>query len=268
VTRRFYVGAPTPDSVEFEPALAHRLAKVLRLRHGDEITLFDGSGAEAVVRIDALGDATGRGTVIDRVDGLPEPRTCLHLYQAIAKNDRFEWLLEKATEIGVARIVPLIAARSVVRTAEGAGRVDRWRRIVIEAAEQCGRSAVPVVEEPQTFDIAIRAAPGVILVELLAHRDPLVRRGTPDLRAPKAILGGWLPLVTFGNDAGRIQSHGLDPVKSTRSWATRSGTLWRPRAPTRVVRCRTLPAKWRMSTSRMMALFRAMRVSKSAATMV
>jgi 16S rRNA U1498 N3-methylase RsmE len=54
VTRRFYVGAPIPDRVEFERALVHRLANVLRLRPGDEVTLFDGSGADAVVRIDAL----------------------------------------------------------------------------------------------------------------------------------------------------------------------------------------------------------------------
>ena len=176
MTRRFFVGARITHSIEFDRALSHRLAKVLRLRPGDEVTLFDGSGAEAVVRIDSLSDSAARGTVIGRAEGLPEPRTRVHLYQAIAKNDRFEWLLEKVTEIGVARIVPLITARAVVRTAQGAGRVDRWRRIAVEAAEQCGRSAVPVVEEPQHFDDAIRAAPGVIL---LPYEEATVE--TPDV---------------------------------------------------------------------------------------
>jgi 16S rRNA (uracil1498-N3)-methyltransferase len=166
VTRRFFVGDQdlATATIEFDRGLAHRLSAVLRSRPGDEITLFDGSGQEAVVRIDALSDRSGSATVLRRCEGKAEPRTRVHLYQSIGKSDRFEWVLEKATEIGVARIIPLIAARAVVRTAERGNRIDRWRRIVVEATEQCGRSAVPAVEAPQRMDAALRDAPGVILV--------------------------------------------------------------------------------------------------------
>jgi 16S rRNA (uracil1498-N3)-methyltransferase len=166
VRRRFLVAPPSldADSVAIDPALAQRLANVLRLRAGDEITLFDGSGVEAQTRIERLDARSGTATVVERCMGAPEPRVRIHLYQSIAKGDRFEWLVEKATEIGVASITPLITARSVVRTTTDAPRVDRWRRIAMEAAEQSGRSAVPSVNAPARFEAAIDSAGGVLLL--------------------------------------------------------------------------------------------------------
>jgi len=166
VTRRFYIEPPAldVDEVPLPAALAHRLSRVLRLTPGDTIVLFDGSGFDATARIDALNERAGTATILDRRAGMPEPRTRVHLYQAISKGERFEWLVEKATEIGVARIVPLITARSVVRTRGDAGRIERWRRIAVEAAEQCGRTAVPAVDVPQSFAAAVAEAPGVLLV--------------------------------------------------------------------------------------------------------
>ena len=166
MSRRFYVEPPalSGTNVEVPRELAQRLSRVLRLQAGAEVTLFDGSGEDTRVRIDALSERAGSATVLERVPGIPEPRTRVHLYQSIAKGERFEWLLEKATELGVGRFVPLITERSVVRTSSGAARVDRWRRIVVEAAEQCGRSCVPSIEAPQTFAMAVAHAPGVVLL--------------------------------------------------------------------------------------------------------
>lgn len=162
--RRFYVPPPAlaEDRFELDPALAHRLARVLRLRTGEEIALFDGSGAEARVRLDDIGDRRVAVCVLERYGAPAEPHVKLHLYQSITKGERFDWLLEKGTEIGVARFVPIVAARAVVKTGEG-NRLDRWRRIAVEAAEQCGRGAVPVVEPPVAFSHALAAAPGVVL---------------------------------------------------------------------------------------------------------
>jgi 16S rRNA (uracil1498-N3)-methyltransferase len=103
-------------------------------------------------------------TVLERCAGAPEPRVRVHLYQSITKGERFEWLVEKATEIGVASITPLITARSVVRTAGDAARLDRWRRIAVEAAEQSGRSAIPAINAPRAFDAALAAAEGVLVL--------------------------------------------------------------------------------------------------------
>jgi 16S rRNA (uracil1498-N3)-methyltransferase len=134
------------------------------MRAGDEITLFDGSGVDARARIDVLDARSGWATVLDRVGGPPEPRTRVHLYQSITKGERFEWLIEKATEIGVASITPLITARSVVRTPADGNRAERWRRIAVEAAEQCGRSAVPEIGPPIALAEAMRSGEGLLLL--------------------------------------------------------------------------------------------------------
>ncbi len=166
MTRRFYVeeGAAAGDRLELRGTMAQRLTRVLRMRAGDEIIVFDGSGEDARVRLDALSDGAVTGTVLERTAGPAEPRTKVHLYQSITKGERFEWLLEKATEIGVARIVPLLTARAVVKTPAEGNRADRWHRITIEAAEQCERSAVPRVDAPITFDEALTTAPGIVLL--------------------------------------------------------------------------------------------------------
>jgi 16S rRNA (uracil1498-N3)-methyltransferase len=178
--RRFYVEAEVlgGDRVEIRGALAHRLAKVLRLRAGEEIALFDGSGTDVLVRIDEISDRLVVAEAVGRVDSPAEPRIKVNLYQSITKGDRFEWLLEKGTEIGVARFVPLITARAVVKPEAGGNRADRWGRIVIEAAEQSGRGAVPIVDAPQRFADALANAPGVLLLPYEAADER-----TPDIDA-------------------------------------------------------------------------------------
>lgn len=167
MTRRFFVepaALQDADNVTLDGALAHRLAKVLRLRAGDEIVLFGGEGVDITARIDDINERRVALSIISRAEGPPEPRVKVSLYQSITKGDRFEWLLEKGTEIGVCRFVPLLTARSVVKPEAGGNRAERWRRIVVEAAEQSGRGAVPVVDAPQQFREAIASAPGVLLL--------------------------------------------------------------------------------------------------------
>jgi 16S rRNA (uracil1498-N3)-methyltransferase len=173
MTRRFYVDAPLPPDGEvlIEGDLAHRLTNVLRLRAGDEVALFDGSGDDVRVRIERIQQKAATAAVIERVAGPPEPRVIVRLYQSITKGERFEWLLEKGTEIGVSHFVPLITARSVVKTAGEGNRMDRWRRIVIEAAEQCGRSRVPAISAPATFSEVLSSAPGLLLFPYEAAGD-------------------------------------------------------------------------------------------------
>lgn len=170
MTRRFFVEAATlaGERIDLEGALAHRLAKVLRLRAGDDVVLFDGSGEDVRVRLDDVHDRRIGAAVIERGPGPREPRLRVHLYQSITKGDRFEWLLEKATEIGVASITPLVAARAVVKTPADGHRAERWRRIVVEAAEQCERSTIPHIGAPIAFDDALRSAPGV---QMLPYED-------------------------------------------------------------------------------------------------
>ena len=166
MTRRFYVDAATLDaaSIEIDGALAHRMANVLRMRAGDEAILFDGSGDDVRVRLDDVRDRRVTAVEIARAPGPREPRLKVHLYQSITKGERFEWLLEKATEMGVSGVTPLVAARAVVKTAGEGNRAERWRRIVVEAAEQCERSSVPLIGAPQSFDAALESAGGVLVL--------------------------------------------------------------------------------------------------------
>jgi 16S rRNA (uracil1498-N3)-methyltransferase len=132
------------DEVRLEGDLARRLSRVLRLKAGAAVVLLDGSGLEYETRLDAVGPQRVTGTVVGRRPGRPEPRVRLVLYQSLVKGERFDWVLEKGTELGVAAFVPLLSQRNVVRAAPGRpGRPERWRRVVREAAEQCGRSVLP-----------------------------------------------------------------------------------------------------------------------------
>jgi 16S rRNA (uracil1498-N3)-methyltransferase len=191
MTRRFAVaaGAYDADVVRIEGPLARRMANVLRLRPGEYVQLFDGSGIEARVLLESVRPAAVDARVVERVSGPPPPPADVRLYVAVAKGERFDWLVEKATELDVARIVPIVTARSVVK-AEGGARLERWRRIAAEAAEQCGRGTVPAVAAPVRFADAIGAAEGALLMpyEAAGPGAPTVGRVIADITPRPGIV--------------------------------------------------------------------------------
>ncbi|MEM1348956.1 MAG: 16S rRNA (uracil(1498)-N(3))-methyltransferase [Myxococcota bacterium] len=143
----------TGRTLELSDAAAHYLRDVLRLSQGEVVELFDGRGRvlrAALARVDALSvfvDITR-----DARSDHGESPVSLTLYQAIPKGDRWEWVLEKVTELGIERIVPLHTQRSVVRVPEGkqAKKLERWARIAQSAARQCGRTRTPEIDAPRT----------------------------------------------------------------------------------------------------------------------
>jgi 16S rRNA (uracil1498-N3)-methyltransferase len=145
---RFFVTGEAPGAgvLGLTDADAHHLRDVLRLSAGDEIVVVDGIGA-AIVRLDATTpDVTG--TCIRRLPARSIPRVTLA--PALAKGDKTDTVVRQATELGVARIVPFAAERSVLRL-EGAKaevRAERWRRVAAEAAKQSQRVDVPVIVGP------------------------------------------------------------------------------------------------------------------------
>lgn len=146
--RRFFVPQEvfSGEDVCLEGDLAHRLSRVLRLQTGASVLLLDGTGLEYETRLVEVGSRCVTGRVIGRRQGRPEPRVRLVLCQSLVKGERFDWVLEKGTELGVTAFVPLLSARNVVRPAPGrSSRAERWQRVVREAAEQCGRSVLPEV---------------------------------------------------------------------------------------------------------------------------
>jgi 16S rRNA (uracil1498-N3)-methyltransferase len=132
-----------------EAAAAH-VARVLRLRPGARLVLFDGSGADFPAEISDVAGSRVRARIDERVEGLRESPLAVTLVQAVSRGERMDWTLQKATELGVRRIQPVFAARSVVRLDERQGerRLRHWQAVVASACEQCGRSVLPVVEPP------------------------------------------------------------------------------------------------------------------------
>ena len=183
------------------------LTRVLRLKTGDMVRVFNGLGAE----FDAIVDETARRGVRVRVvaaaQAAPEPRVAITLAQAVLKADKMDDVVRDATMLGVAEIQPVITARTeVTRAALVRGnRKERWERIAVSAVKQCGRATVPRVFEPINFDELVEALgrmrlplPGLMLVEPGAatettpasELDLSPQRGATVLIGPE---GGWTP---------------------------------------------------------------------------
>jgi len=129
---------------------ARHLGTVLRVVPGKEVQLFDGKGRTRLYTVTAAEKKQIDLSAIDAICEHPPMRSEIVLYACISKGERMDWLVEKAVELGAARIVPVISDRSVVRLKpeERAAKRDRWMRIVGETAKQCGAVWLPVVEIP------------------------------------------------------------------------------------------------------------------------
>lgn len=151
---------------------AHHLLNVLRARPGEIVGIFDGEGRDALARVDVDDDNTVALCMVAPGEHV-SPGVSMTLLQAIPKGRRMDLLVEKCTELGVRRFVPVLTERGVVRPDElrGNRRTVRWRRISENAAKQCGVSFVPDVLPIRTLEKAIEeeSGDGVFLVGSLQH---------------------------------------------------------------------------------------------------
>jgi 16S rRNA (uracil1498-N3)-methyltransferase len=162
---RVYVDAPVAAGrrVVVEGSAANHIARVLRLRTGDSLTVFDGSGGEFGARIEefrkeAVVVVIGEHQPLDRESPLP-----LTLVQGISRGERMDWIIQKATELGASRIAPVFTKRSVVRLDEKQAerKLQHWRAITVAACEQCGRNRIPDLAAPvDFFDMLAGDSPG------------------------------------------------------------------------------------------------------------
>jgi 16S rRNA (uracil1498-N3)-methyltransferase len=152
LTRVYINAALDPGSiVELPPETASHLARVLRARSGDELILFNGDGREfngaiETVRGSRVSASVGDGRPVDR-----ESPLTITLVQCVPRGDRMDFIVQKATELGVARIVPVLSQRSVVRLdkSQAESKAVHWRAVAVSACEQCGRNRLPVIEAAQ-----------------------------------------------------------------------------------------------------------------------
>ena len=132
---------------------ANHIARVLRLEPGDPLTVFDGSGGEYGARIEALRKDAVIVAVLERLAAERESALSLTLAQGISRGERMDWVVQKATELGVTRIVPLLTERSVVKLdlKQSQRKLQHWQGIAVAACEQSGRTHIPDVAYPQSL---------------------------------------------------------------------------------------------------------------------
>lgn len=150
---------PECGEIVLEGPEAHHLSHVLRRKPGDRVVLFDGCGAEVEAEVATVGRREVRlGVVGNRRVDSPDPAP-LTIASAVPKGDRFRWMIEKLTELGVARFIPLATERSVVTP--GRGKLKKLELTVVAACKQCGRNRLMLIDEPTTWEtfLTLTASP-------------------------------------------------------------------------------------------------------------
>ncbi len=179
---RFFV---EPDSIQHGRALlrgevVHQIRDVLRMHPGNEIVLLDNTGMAYHVELTIVERDAIRGRVIESAAANTEPSTQITLYQALLKGQKFDWVVQKGTEVGITSFVPVLCARSIVGNADDVGRTrsERWQRIIVEAAEQSCRAVLPKLSAVMMFTDACREAArtGLALIPWESERTTSLRQ--------------------------------------------------------------------------------------------
>ena len=209
------------DRVTLTADAARQLTRVLRARARDRIIVLDDSGYEYAVTLDSVTSRHSTGVITDRYIGEGEARLSITLYQGLMKADRFEYTLQKGTELGITRFVPIISERTVARNVVSPNRLERWGRIIREAAEQAGRSRLPVLEDARSFAEACDAIAEPAIIGWESERDTGIRdtllRRKSDIEQSQSIS------IVIGSEGGLTdeeaayaRSWGIEPVSMGR----------------------------------------------------
>jgi 16S rRNA (uracil1498-N3)-methyltransferase len=173
LSRVHCAAALTPGAeLALPEAAASHVARVLRLRVGAPLAVFDGRGKEVRAEIASIAGAAVRVRLLDDVEPRPESPLAVTLVQAVSRGERMDWTLQKATELGVRAIAPVLSARSVVRldARQAEAKLRHWQAIVVAACEQCGRSVLPELRPPETLGACLaRPAAGELRLVLDAE---------------------------------------------------------------------------------------------------
>jgi 16S rRNA (uracil1498-N3)-methyltransferase len=158
--------------VRFPENISHQISQVLRLKTGEEIVVLDNSGFEYRVEIVQVSAHAVTGKITARQPALAEPAGRVTLYLSLTQREKFEWMLQKCTEAGAAAFVPVISSRGLVQTEQDASsKLERWRRIICEAAEQSGRGLLPTLSHAIKFGQALQTVDPDQLVLFLWEKE-------------------------------------------------------------------------------------------------
>lgn len=226
---RFYCDLPLTTGTSLRlPDQVHRHVQVLRLAPGDEIRLFNGQGGEYAAEVVSVGNKASEVLIGEHLTVERESVLQVGLAQGISSGDRMDYTLQKAVELGVAYIQPLMTRRSIVKLPADrwAKKHEHWRQVVIAACEQCGRNTIPEVRDAQPYLSWIHQqtvnaeAPGLILMpgsqqrlQDLPHQTQACllagpEGGLTDEEHQEAIHRGWQTL-TLGPRVLRTETAAL-----------------------------------------------------------
>ncbi len=214
---RFYCPPPLPlnGSFDLPPEAAHHAVRVLRLREGDRVEMFDGLGNACH---GVIAEAGGRHVVVGGIStggASRESPLQVMLAQAMSSSEKMDWVIQKATELGVAEIQPLDTERSVARlpAERAAKRLEHWRQVAISACEQCGRNLLPEIHAPLDIMVWLRQ-----MKELPATKLIMLPQGVSSLNSLEKPNGGVVLLI--GAEGGFAESEsdsalrcGFTPVR-------------------------------------------------------
>ena len=219
------------DRVVITGKQVHQLRDVLRMAEGDRILVLDNSGWQYEVELRRVDREQVEGIVREKSLSLSEPRTQITLYQALLKAEKFEFILQKGTELGIASFVPMVCERCVAGRAKDVSdrKLNRWKRIIAEAAEQSRRGKLPLLKPVLPFAQACQSAAGFSLLawegeQALGLRAALRGQKAKDISSVNLFIGpeggfspaevefaracGVLP-ITLGRRVLRAETAGL-----------------------------------------------------------
>lgn len=186
---RFFVTDIDNNQVIFSAEQTRQIQAVLRMEPGQRVIALDNAGWEYEVELVALGRKRATAVIHHKRPSANEPNTHLTLYQSLMKRDKFEWVLQKGTEIGVSHFVPLVTQRSLIQKVDiKNSKSARWQKIITEAAEQCRRGRIPTLQTPVTLAQALAehpSQPGLIAWE--EAKDVTLREALAVEKRPSAI---------------------------------------------------------------------------------
>jgi len=205
-------GTLSAETIDLDAAESHHLARVLRLRAGDVVFAFDGEGREWECEVAASHHRSSRLAIRRQLEDTVESALDLTLAQALTRGDRFDLIVQKATELGVTRIIPVSSEHAETRKSADRTepRLERWQRISLEALKQCGRRRLVTITGPVHFPALcqeLSGAPAVIFSERGGLAFPSLAAPAPGLTLVVGPEGGWSEA-----ELALASTHGLIPV--------------------------------------------------------
>lgn len=209
----------------------HHAARVSRVREGEIVELIDGRGAAAEAVVRSVTRSAVELEIRDARVATREPSLVIELAAAIIQPEKFELVLQKSCELGVARVTPVISARIDTKPERIPGKLDRWRRILLEATKQSGRATVPELGEPEPFAAILERDGGRLLFDADADETRTIGSAPGKIVVLVGPEGGWsedeIELArSRGCEIRRLGPRRLRAETAAIAGLVVAGTLW------------------------------------------